>query len=106
MAFFFDDDTKAMIEDSEFSESVVVEYPTENVTTSGLFDEVFLKVDPNTGAEVMVDKPRITLYYNDLKETYGEIINSMYVQARGKRFRIVEPQPDGSGIIYLVLKDA
>ena len=106
---FFDDDTKKLIEDSEFSESVIVEYESEDVETSGIYDDCYMEVDPNTGAKIMKDQPRLTLYYKDLLADHGEIIDGMYVQLPGrdnKRCRIVEPQVDGTGLIHLILKDA
>lgn len=103
---FYDNDTKDLIEASECSEAVVIEYPSGNVSTFGIFDEVFMQVQPDTGARIMITKPRLTLYYNDILEEYGEITNHMYVTCRNKRFRVTEPQSDGTGLIHLVLKDA
>lgn len=103
---FFDDETKKILEEGEFSESMILETDTLEIETAGIFDETYVEISPTTGAKVMINSPRATLYENEIKALAGEIQDGWHLQCRGKRFRITEPQPDGTGMIHLKLKKA
>ena len=103
---FYDDETKEVFENGEFSEPIILETDEYEIDTAGLFDEIYMDIDQNTGATVMVNSPRASLYEKEIKELVGEIQDGWYIRCRGRRFRIVEPQPDGTGVIHLKLKKA
>lgn len=103
---FFDDETKEVLESGEFSEDIILETDELEIETSGLFDETYMDIDPDTGAKIMVSNPRASLYENEIKELVDEIQEGWYIRCRGKRYRITEPQSDGAGLIHLKLKNA
>ena len=103
---FFDDETKEVIESGEFSESITLITGEYEFETAGLFDLIYMEVDPNTGAKIMVNSPRASLYEVEIKEIVGEIRDGWHITCRGVRYRITEPQPDGAGMIHLKLKKA
>ena len=101
---FYDDETKAVMESGEFSEDIVLITDEYEIETAGLFDESYLEVDPSTGARVMVNSPRASLYEKEIKALVGEIQDGWHITCRGTTYRIIEPQPDGTGMIHLKLK--
>jgi len=103
---FYDDETKEVIENGEFSEDIVLITDGYGIKTAGLFDETYTEVDPSTGAKVMVNSPRCSLYEKEIKALVGEIQDGWHITCRGVRYRITEPQPDGTGMIHLKLKKA
>jgi len=103
---FFDEETKSVLESSEFSEIITLITNEYEIETAGLFDLTYMEVDPSTGAKIMIDSPRASLYENEIKELVGEILDGWHIRCRGVRYRIVEPQPDGTGMIHLKLKKA
>jgi len=101
----FNDELKQMIE-GEFSESIILETPSVSITTSGIYDQIYEQVDPETGAVVMSNNPRVSIYSVEILEAITEIEEGWIVIARGKRHRIKTVQNDGAGIIILELKNA
>jgi len=101
----FNDELKQMIE-GEFSESIILETPSVSISTTGLYDQIYEQIDPETGAVVMSNNPRVSIYSVEILEAITEIEEGWIVVARGKRHRIKNVQNDGAGIIILELKNA
>lgn len=101
----FDDELKSMIE-GEFSESITLETPFVNIDTVGFFDETYEQIDPETGALVMSNNPRASIYSKDALTVVDKIEEGWILIARGKRYRIKTVNNDGAGIITMELKNA
>lgn len=102
----FDDELKSII-DGEFSEIIILETPYLNIETRGLYDETYEMYDPETGASILSQNPRVILYANDILERITKIEQFWKVIARSKRFSITNaPKDDGNGLIVLELKNA
>lgn len=101
---FWDADTKAAAE-GEFSEPVTVENDSLSVETRGIFEEVFDKVDPETGLTVLSKNPRAILYSREIEAEMGEIEEGWFLTARSVKYRIKEPQ-HFEGMIVMELKRA
>ena len=106
------EDAKSILS-GEFSETIEItfNYGAQNITiqATGIFDETYEEVDPDTGAIVMSKNPRVTIYAKDIEEAVGQEISediedNWLVVARGRLFRIKSVQKDGTGVAYLPLK--
>lgn len=101
-----DRDTRA-ITGGEFSEQVDFTYPV-SFSINALFDETFVTKDPETGAKIMSDHPRITVSKSELEELAARPIDrdpeeAWELRVRNKKFYVHEPQDDGQGLLVLEL---
>lgn len=94
----FKTDYKAMLS-SEFSEFVIIDGL---LSVSGIFDETYQMVDPNTGLTVMSTKPRVTIFEDDV-QNHPLKVGTTRIEARGKLYRLIDKQPDGQGGTTLYL---
>lgn len=102
----FDDELKNMME-GEFSEDFALETPFSNFTVKGFFDQTYEQVDPDTGAIIVSNSPRISVYSVELLAQIEKVEEGWIVIARGKRYRIKDPpHDDGAGILTMELKNA
>lgn len=102
----FDDELKNMME-GEFSEDFTLETPFTTISLSGFFDQTYEQVDPDTGAVIMSNSPRVSVYAVDLLSQVDRVEEGWILNARGKRYRIKNPpHNDGAGILIMELKNA
>lgn len=94
-AVFFNED--------DFAEPVIWT-PTTGlaVITSGIFDEIWEAVDPDTGALISSTQPRVLLMTSYLPADH-KTDEGARLEARSKTFRIVDVQPDGEGTVLCYL---
>ena len=99
----------------EFSEPVTIVFfddPEEvTIDTTGIYDETYMEIDPETGAIVQSKNPRVTVFAREIEDAIGreisdDIEEDWLVKARGKDFRIKSVQKDGTGVAHLPLKNA
>lgn len=96
-----DNDYKTILT-GEFSESFSIS-GTEGTSpspVSGIWDETYQTVDPNTGAAVMSTKPRLTVFVADVpfEIKQGHIVTRAKT---GKEYRVKTPETDGEGSVTL-----
>lgn len=102
----FDDELKTMME-GEFSEEMTLETPSVDIETRGIFDLTFEMIDPDTGATIMSDHPRASIFSKEVLAVISEIDEGSILVVRGKRYRVKTPvHDDGAGIIIMELKNA
>lgn len=101
----FDDELKSMME-GEFSESFTLEAPSLDIETEGIFDESYETIDPETGAVVLSNTPRASIFSKEILTVVNKIEEGWILIARGKRYRIKSVNNDGAGIIIMELKNA
>jgi len=66
-----------------------------------VFDENFISVDPNTGAQIISDNPMIGVAAEDIPG--GEWMQGDMVIIDGVQYRCYEPQKDSEGHIKIIL---
>jgi hypothetical protein len=93
-------DFKAMLA-GEFAEDITISDGTDTVSCKGIFDETYQQIDPDTNAVVMSNKPRVSLFFDDVA---FKIKQGYIVGARSKTYKVREMQPDGEGSVTLYLE--
>lgn len=71
------------------------EYPT-----TGIFNEIYQSVDPDTGAIVQSYRPNLGVRLQDIP---AEPVAGDKVVVRSVTYRVQECQPDGEGNLHLLL---
>ncbi len=108
-----DADTKELLS-AEFSEPCTIVFDdgvdTVTISTEGIFDKTYLEVDADTGASVMSNNPRITIYDKEIEaELYRKINDdageNWLLTVRGTTYRIKSAEPDGIGMLIIYLKN-
>lgn len=88
----------------EFAEEALVRASPETVVhVRGIFDSTYLEIDPGTNATVASDKPRVTIFRNDVP---FKIVQGTLVTVGGTAYRVRDIQPDGLGGASLYLDRA
>lgn len=73
----------------------------ESFNVEGIFDENYVVVDPNTGAQIMSSKPVLTMRSGDIPGGKGQESDRFDID--GKIYRIDDEQADSEGMIRLFL---
>jgi hypothetical protein len=102
---FAANDLKSIME-GEFSESLILETPSHEITFDGFFETTFLMIDSETGMPVLSKNPRASFYEDEIVAVTGPIEEGWFITARGIKYRIKSPQPDGEGLCVVELKNA
>jgi hypothetical protein len=94
-----------MILSSEFSTEIIFDVddsvdPPMVDAAYGIFDETYLEVDPDTGASVMSQYPRVTIHDSNLPEGFSQ---GDQVTIKGKTYKARTIEPDGQGMIQVKL---
>lgn len=102
---FAAEDLKSIME-GEFSEDLTLETPSHVIDFQGFFELTYEQIDPETGAYIMSKNSRASFYQTEIVAITGEIQEDWFITARGKKYRIKSPQPDGEGLCVVDLKNA
>ena len=101
----FASELKSIME-GEFSEPLTLETHSHEIDFRGFFELIYEQIDPDTGACIMSKNPRASFYEAEIVAITGEIQEDWFITARGKKYRIKSPQPDGEGLCAVDLKNA
>ena len=97
-----DDLSDVFINDDEFAEPITYIFRTgEQLQTVAIYDNEFLALDMESGAEVMSRDPMITIPTPDFSISPD---SGDHCIIRGRQYQVMDHQPDGTGISQLQLK--
>jgi hypothetical protein len=102
---FAANDIKSIME-GEFSEALILETPSHEISFNGLFEKTYEQIEPETGAVIMSKTPRASFFEDEIVAIVGEIKEDWTITARGKKYRITSPQSNGDGLCIVELKNA
>jgi hypothetical protein len=114
-AFLNDVDSDSLsIMEGEWSESITIRYrdsggTEQEFTSTCIFDETYETVDPDTGAPVLSNYSRATLWEKEIEDEIGQEIaadEDDYWRAivRDQEYYIKHPERDGTGLVLIDLK--
>lgn len=112
MSAFLDsvDEDSKMLLSAEFAESCTLFFDDgTTIQTEGIFDSTYIEIDSQTGASVMSNNSRLTIYSKEIStELHDNLVDSAddewTATIRGIAYNVKSAQSDGFGWLTLYLK--
>lgn len=98
---FYEDDLDVFFEEDEFAVSAVIGTGVSEKTIKVIFDEPYEKYDSSAGAVVSY-APVALAKASDV----SEFSRGVYFSAKSKDYKVIDFQPDGTGLTKIILQGA